>query len=167
MPISTTSLLDTITKHTTTTLFSNLNIMSTPTKSGANGSGEKLELNQREIEVMAMAFMCISDVKDGVPQVDAKKLAKIGNYASADSARHIWRPIQKKLMAHASGEGDGSPFIATSTRGRGTPKKRKADGEAGEGTPTKKPRGKKASKVVPKKEEIEDYIDEELADGEA
>ncbi|KAI0848721.1 hypothetical protein F5Y00DRAFT_237481 [Daldinia vernicosa] len=142
--------------------------MSTPTKSAANDSGEKLQLSQREIEVMAMAFMCISDVKDGVPQVDARKLAKIGNYASADSARHIWRPIQKKLMAHTSGEGENSPFPATpSTRGRGTPKKRKANGEAGEGTPTKKPRGKKASKVAPKKEEFEDDIDDELADGEA
>lgn len=79
MPISTTSLLDTITKHITTTLFSNLNIMSTPTKPGANGSGEKLELNQREIEVMAMAFMCISDVKDGVPQV-RKTLHLISTY---------------------------------------------------------------------------------------
>ncbi|KAI1656106.1 hypothetical protein F4813DRAFT_145492 [Daldinia decipiens] len=141
--------------------------MSTPTKSG-NGSGGKLQLNQREIEVIAMAFMCISDIKEGVPQVDAKKLAKIGNYASADSARHTWKPIQKKLMAHTSGEGDGSPLIATpSTKGRGASRKRKADDEAGEGTPTKKPRGRKASKVVPKKEEIEDYFDEELADGEA
>ncbi|KAI0098401.1 hypothetical protein F4814DRAFT_433833 [Daldinia grandis] len=141
--------------------------MSTPTKSAANASGEKLQLSQREIEVMAMAFMCISDIKEGVPQVDAKKLAKIGNYASADSARHIWKPIQKKLMAHTSGGGDGSPFIATpSTRGRGTPKKRKADSEADEGTPTKKPRGRK-TKVVPKMEEMEEEIGEELVDGEA
>ncbi|KAF3060319.1 hypothetical protein GL218_09102 [Daldinia childiae] len=142
--------------------------MSTPTKSAGNGSGEKLQLNQREIEVIAMAFICISEIKEGVPQVDAKKLAKVGNYASADSARHIWKPIQKKLMAHTSGEGDGSSFIATpSTKGRGTPRKRKADGEAGGGTPTKKPRGRKASKVALKKEDIEEEdIDEELADGE-
>ncbi|KAK6952663.1 hypothetical protein Daesc_004954 [Daldinia eschscholtzii] len=142
--------------------------MATPTKPDPEAIPERLKLSQREIEVMAMAFMCISDIKDGVPQVDARKLAKIGNYASADSARHSWKPIQKKLLNHVNAEDDVSPFPVTpSSRGRGAPKKRKAgDDDAVERTPTKKPRGRPA-KVVPKKEEIEDDLEEELADGEA
>ncbi|KAI8961880.1 hypothetical protein F5Y11DRAFT_210793 [Daldinia sp. FL1419] len=143
--------------------------MSTTTKSAADGAAEKLTLSQREIEVMAMAFMCISDIKDGMPQVDARKLAKIGRYASADSARHIWRPIQKKLIAHTSSEDDASPFPATpSTKGKGSPKKRKtANGEGTDETPTKKPRRGKNAKAAPKKEETDEEPGEELADGEA
>ncbi|KAI1463588.1 uncharacterized protein F4812DRAFT_446604 [Daldinia caldariorum] len=148
--------------------------MATPAQPGEKDApAERLQLSQREIEVLAKAFVCISDVKDGVPQVDAKKLAKLGPYASADSARHVWRPIHKKLQSYIESGSEESLFPATpSTRNRGTgtgtPGKRKADGDGTELTPTKKPRGR-PPKAMAKKKRIEvDFGDEEdLADGEA
>ncbi|KAI1804630.1 hypothetical protein F4811DRAFT_519260 [Daldinia bambusicola] len=146
--------------------------MATPTQSGEKDApAERLQLSQREIEVMAKAFMCISEVKDGVPQVDAKKLAKIGPYASADSARHIWRPIHKKLQSYINSESEEPLFPATpSTKGRpaGTPGKRKVDSDGTELTPTKKPRGRPSKAMAKKKKHIEeDFKDEDdLDDGE-
>lgn len=90
-------------------------------------------------------------------QIDSKKLAEMGPYASADSARHIWKPIERKLLAIAG---------VTPTPATGKGRKRKTDTADGEtpDTPTKKPRARKNTKAATKKNEEEDG---DLVDGEA
>ncbi|KAI1105434.1 hypothetical protein F4804DRAFT_304379 [Jackrogersella minutella] len=138
--------------------------------SNPQGKGVKTQLSQREIEITALAWMCITSVKNGVPKVDANKLAKIGNYASADSARHIWRPIEKKLTSLArSADADAGDAAAASSKASGpaaTPgkttasgRKRKVDADTdggGDSAPSKKPRGRKPSKAKAKKESDEE-----------
>ncbi|OTB02391.1 hypothetical protein M426DRAFT_322667 [Hypoxylon sp. CI-4A] len=143
--------------------------MTSPTKSA---------LTQREIEVTAMAWLCITALKDGIPQVDCKRLAQIGNYASPDSARHSWKPIERKLATLASAQdGDGGAVtpVKPTTTGRGRKRKSDTNGGSGgggaeaEGTPTKKPRAKKVLKK-PKKDsssdELSDLRDSDFDDGE-
>ncbi|KAI1385245.1 uncharacterized protein F4822DRAFT_338588 [Hypoxylon trugodes] len=116
-----------------------------------NQAGDaKPAVNQREIEVIALAMQCMPG--DGAPPVDATKLARLGNYASADSARHAWRPIEKKLHGLAKSVGvDPDGEIPEMSRGG---RKRKADSD-GETTstslPAKKPRAKKAGTGTKKK----------------
>ncbi|XXG95569.1 hypothetical protein Hte_001836 [Hypoxylon texense] len=132
------------------------------TSANPEATESKPQLNQRELEVIAKAWICITSINNGVPVIDSKKLAEIGPYASADSARHIWKPIEKKLFAIAG----APPPTPGAGRGKGTPRKRKADAAAdGEdpGTPTKKPRARKNTKAATKKDED----DGDLADGEA
>ncbi|KAI1135467.1 hypothetical protein F5Y05DRAFT_172102 [Hypoxylon sp. FL0543] len=136
---------------------------STPTKPQANGA--KIQLNQREIEIIAKAWICIKSLNNGVPKIDSEKLAKIGNYASADSARHVWGPIERKLIAMAKMVKDDPP---TPAKPKGRPPKHKNDDDAGEaagGSPVKKPRGRKVVKRRVKKES--DGEDEELGADEA
>ncbi|KAI1763362.1 hypothetical protein GGR53DRAFT_531550 [Hypoxylon sp. FL1150] len=127
------------------------------TKSETNG--DKPVFNARELEVIAKAWTCISEIKNGVPVVDGAKLAERGGYASADSARHIWRPIQKKLAAIAEA---GSDATTPSRKGG---RKRKTDTADGE-TPMKKPRKRMNTKALAKKEGGDDD-DDHLAEGEA
>ncbi|KAI0006722.1 hypothetical protein F4779DRAFT_549121 [Xylariaceae sp. FL0662B] len=155
-----------------------------PTKSEANGT--KIQLNAREMEIVAKAWRCISEIKDGVVQVNCKKLAEIGPYASADSARHIWKPVQKKLLALAGAEATTSSSApptpskgksTTPSKGKNTtPRKRKADengGEADEGTTPKKLRTrstKAKAKMEPEDDDddVPDFIkDEDFVEGEA
>ncbi|KAI1373495.1 hypothetical protein F4677DRAFT_448323 [Hypoxylon crocopeplum] len=147
---------------------------STPSRSEANAG--KLSLNQREMEVIAKAWQCLTEIKNGVPQVDTKKLAVIGGYASADSARHIWKPILNKLTALAGMEHPPAPASAKAKakakpKPKGTPRKRKVDAddddEDVEQTPTKKPRAKKNTKAKKEPEEDEGLgLDDDLADDE-
>ncbi|KAI0381138.1 hypothetical protein F5Y04DRAFT_281113 [Hypomontagnella monticulosa] len=134
----------------------------------------KPQLNQRETEVIAKAFRCIVDVKDGVVQIDSAKLAKIGGYASADSARHVWKPIANKLIAMASDLGDDDgPTTPSKAKPKGTPRKRKTDtGADPEGTPTKKRKAKAVKAKVEKDDSDEEAearveVDNADADGEA
>ncbi|KAI6091660.1 hypothetical protein F4821DRAFT_226588 [Hypoxylon rubiginosum] len=124
-------------------------------------SDDKPQFNARELEVIAKAWTCISEVKNGVPVIDATKLAERGPYASADSARHVWRPIQKKLIAIAGAGSDVTTPTPTPGKGRG--RKRKTDAADTE-TPTKKPRARKNTKAPAEKDVDED---DHLTDGEA
>ncbi|KAI0118100.1 hypothetical protein F4776DRAFT_635133 [Hypoxylon sp. NC0597] len=146
----------------------------TPTKPRANGA--EMHLSQREIQIIAKAWLCIKSVdKNGVPKVDHHKLCKIGNYASADSARVCWAPIAKKLAIMA-GNIDADPATATTPvipstgKTSGADRKRKVKAEDDEEveveeTPSKKPRGRKRMKREVKKEsedEDEDFGDDEV-----
>ncbi|KAI0836173.1 hypothetical protein F5Y06DRAFT_274393 [Hypoxylon sp. FL0890] len=149
---------------------------STPTKpTNSQADGAKIQLNQREIQVIAKAWLCITSVKDGIPQVNSHKLCQVGNYATANSARHAWVPIEKKLIAMAATIKDDDDSSPAKPRGR-PPKKRKngdaaADiGETPDGTPVKKKSGggrKSSTKVKTKtKKESDDegvgFSDDEI-----
>ncbi|KAI1406105.1 hypothetical protein F4819DRAFT_481925 [Hypoxylon fuscum] len=133
-------------------------------KTNGGGDGGGADLTEREIRVVAKAFQCITAFRDGVPQVDAKKLAAIAPYSSADSARHVWKPIEKKLIAFAESAPAPTPAstpASAASETKSTPRKRKADTDGTEGTPTKKPRAAKNNKAKPKakKEESESEAD--------
>ncbi|OTA65858.1 hypothetical protein K449DRAFT_420571 [Hypoxylon sp. EC38] len=140
---------------------------STPTKPQTNGA--EIQLSQREIQIIAKAWLCIKSIdKFGVPKVDNDKLAKIGNYASSDSARVCWAPIGKKLAAMAGNiDNDAAtpatPATPATAKANGAARKRKVkseeDDEEVKGTPTKKPRGRKVMKREVKKEPEEDDVD--------
>ncbi|KAI1777402.1 hypothetical protein F4818DRAFT_410227 [Hypoxylon cercidicola] len=134
---------------------------STPTKPEANDA--QPQLTQRETEVVAKAWLCIVQLKNGVPVIDSKKLAELGNYASGDSARHAWKPIERKLLAIAA----AGPSISTPVKSKSTGRKRKMESADVEvlDTPTKRPRARKNTKAAVKKEKEED--DGDLAYGEA
>lgn len=174
-----------------------------PTPSKSQAADGKLQLTQREIEVVAKAFRCITELKNGVAQVrthdpapypllclhtilpinltvitvltlprtqvDSTKLAKIGGYASADSARHVWKPIQKKLIAMAGDAGDDDPSdTPAQPKTKSATRKRKNDVGDPEETPTKKPRkGKTVKSKVKSDNSDEDAAEKDLADGEA
>ncbi|KAL7628435.1 hypothetical protein AAE478_002638 [Parahypoxylon ruwenzoriense] len=140
-------------------------------------NGTKMQLTPREIDVTAKAWLCITEIKNGIPQVDSKKLAKVGNYASADSARHIWKPIQKKLMAMATAaaatvnEEDESNPATPKKKSKGAPRKRKTevdsnadDNDMVERTPTKKTRARRSTRATAKKVEEDDDDDDEISD---
>ncbi|KAI0602254.1 hypothetical protein F4775DRAFT_588482 [Biscogniauxia sp. FL1348] len=74
---------------------------STPKKSeGVNLA--KSGLSERDIQVIAKAWLCIKEIKDGEPQVNYNKLKDLVPYASADSAAHCWRRIANKLALLSS-----------------------------------------------------------------
>ncbi|KAI1080938.1 hypothetical protein F5B20DRAFT_84729 [Whalleya microplaca] len=136
-------------------------MVSTPTKSEANSA--KVQLNAREMEIVAKAWQCIKEIKDGVVKVDCKKLAEIGPYASADSARHIWMPIQKKLLASAGVGAPSSSAPPTPSKAKGTPRKRKADAngsELADGLTPKKLRARKTKNLA--KVELDEEEDDDL-----
>ncbi|KAI1411526.1 hypothetical protein F5Y13DRAFT_191143 [Hypoxylon sp. FL1857] len=99
--------------------------------------------------------------------VDCTKLSKVGNYASASSARHIWAPIERKLKEAM----DGIVVDPSPAKPKGRPPKRKNDADGGEttdGTPAKKPRARKGLKTKPtaKAEKESDVGDEGYDDDE-
>ncbi|KAI2469163.1 hypothetical protein F4781DRAFT_431682 [Annulohypoxylon bovei var. microspora] len=134
-----------------------------PPRSTKNEAGEeKAHLTQRDVEIVAIAWACVSSVKGGRPIVDSNKLATMGSYASADSARHVWKPVERKLLAiaaavgiavdsdSASAAGPATPTAAApkpKAKGSGSARKRKLDAssdDALEETPAKKPRARPA-----------------------
>ncbi|KAI2628541.1 hypothetical protein GGR54DRAFT_348971 [Hypoxylon sp. NC1633] len=122
-----------------------------PAQTNPKANSANLQLTQREIEIIAKAWRCISDIKDGIPQVDSKKLAAIGNYASADSARHSWKPIEMKLAAMNDTAEDPTADVTDKGKIKATPRKRKANTDISdediEESPTKKTRTPLKSKV--------------------
>ncbi|KAI1639382.1 hypothetical protein F4809DRAFT_657289 [Biscogniauxia mediterranea] len=74
---------------------------STPKKNeGVNLA--KAGLSDRDIQVVAKAWLCIKEIKDGEPQINYSKLKDLVPYASADSAAHCWRRIANKLALLSS-----------------------------------------------------------------
>ncbi|KAI0880958.1 uncharacterized protein GGS22DRAFT_173847 [Annulohypoxylon maeteangense] len=99
----------------------------------AKVSKEDGRLSQREIEIVAMAWCSVKSAKDGKPVVDFPKFTKMAGYKTADSARHAWRPVEKKLEAIAAAsnahpEPDSAPTtpVAGPSASVATPPKRKS-----------------------------------------
>ncbi|KAI0178688.1 hypothetical protein GGR52DRAFT_569595 [Hypoxylon sp. FL1284] len=146
---------------------------SSPNKPEGDRAAAVWDLSPRECEIIARAWLCITDVKDGAPVVDSKKLAKLGGYASADSARHMWRPIQNKLTAilRASNarEMDVTPLKAAPAKAAPAKKGRKRTGSAADSeipeTPAKKAR--RGTRFPGLFKDNEDGEDANLDEGEA
>ncbi|KAI8634106.1 hypothetical protein F5Y19DRAFT_470277 [Xylariaceae sp. FL1651] len=84
---------------------------STPSKNATNGT--EPTLSKREQDVVIKAWGCIKSVNtNGEPQLDFDKLANIAGYANTNTARAVWGPIKKKLVAGAGAE--SSPTQASS-----------------------------------------------------
>ncbi|KAK7963881.1 hypothetical protein PG996_008431 [Apiospora saccharicola] len=66
------------------------------------------QFTQRDMEISAKAWAClIGDAKSN-PQIDFNKLAILGGYKNAASARECWRTTKIRLMAAAGVDKDGN-----------------------------------------------------------
>ncbi|KAI1458533.1 hypothetical protein F4805DRAFT_423765 [Annulohypoxylon moriforme] len=117
------------------------------TRPNAN-AGEDINLSRRDIQLVAVAWCCVKSSKDDKPVIDFAKFTLKAGYKTQDSARHSWRPVEKKLEAIVAQFDDGSaPPSAPSTpvkSAKSAPPKRKKElgnGDvAKEGVPVKKAR---------------------------
>ncbi|KAI5918800.1 hypothetical protein F4810DRAFT_690604 [Camillea tinctor] len=87
----------------------------------------KVGLSDKDIQVVAKAWLCIKEIKDGEPKVNFDKLKELVPYASADSAAHCWRRIANKLALLSAPPSSASNAQEVSTP---TPSKNKAPGSA-------------------------------------
>ncbi|KAI1090517.1 hypothetical protein F5B19DRAFT_494341 [Rostrohypoxylon terebratum] len=88
-------------------------------KAAAGPEGGTLTLSQRDVKIIAIAWCCIKSVNNGKPVIDYGKFTAAAGYKTQDSARHIFPPLERKLLALAESfgvrPGDDSATTTTTT----------------------------------------------------
>ncbi|OAA65172.1 hypothetical protein SPI_01959 [Niveomyces insectorum RCEF 264] len=123
-------------------------------------------LTERELLLVTAAYLCPRD--GGDPTVDWTKFAALAGYASSNSARVCFRPLQKKLKAFVDnmlGDVDGGTATGSGVAARETPRTPKTPQTPKTTKPPPETPGSKSRGQTKKRKQEDDDYDDNLQGG--